>query len=81
MQYSVFCARLSRSQANELAAVIDELIAPDDDVRFYALREDPWYRWYGRGPLPDAVWLIDGNRRGVNPMNDTANSSDADDPA
>lgn len=44
LQYSVFCARLSRSQAHALAAELEELIAPVDDVRLYALGENPWYR-------------------------------------
>ena len=79
MQYSVFCARLSRSQANHLAEVIDELIAPEDDVRLYALGESPWYRWHGRGPLPDAVWLIDSERQDMSLMKKSANSSDPDD--
>lgn len=81
IQYSVFCARLSRSQAHVLAAEIDELIKPEDDVRLYALGENPWYRWYGAGALPDAIWLIDSDRNGANLMNPEANSSDADDHA
>lgn len=59
LQYSVFCGRMSRSQVQQLADELDEIIAAEDDVRLYALGERPWYRWYGPGSVPDAIWLID----------------------
>lgn len=74
LQYSVFCARLSRSQAHALADELAELIAPEDDVRLYALGENPWCRWYGPGTMPDAIWLIENETHGVNLAADDANS-------
>lgn len=59
VQYSIFLGRLSTNQVSELEARLSELIGDEDDVRLYALGEQPWYRHLGSQPLPDAIWLLD----------------------
>lgn len=59
LQYSVFCLCMNQAQARELAAELEALIQPEDDVRLYALGKSPWYRWAGPGAMPEAVMLLD----------------------
>ena len=59
LQYSVFCLCMNQAQAHELAAELEALIKPQDDVRLYALGKNPWYRWSGPDDMPEAVMLFD----------------------
>lgn len=58
VQYSVFVGRFTRRGIRHLQAHIDTLIAPEDDVRLYPLPEQPDWVFYGRSPLPRAVYLL-----------------------
>ena len=60
VQFSVYIGRFNTRQMMELEAELSQLIDDDDDVRFYALGEQPWYRHLGdEQTLPDAIWLLD----------------------
>jgi CRISPR-associated protein Cas2 len=65
VQYSVFVGRFSRRGIRQLQALIDSIIAPEDDVRMYPLPQHPEWTFYGRSPLPDAVYLLEHGSMGL----------------
>lgn len=58
VQYSVFVGRFTRRGIRHVVATINSIIAPQDDVRLYPLPQRPGWVFYGRSPLPEAVYLL-----------------------
>ncbi|MEA3220487.1 CRISPR-associated endonuclease Cas2 [Immundisolibacter sp.] len=59
VQYSVFVGRFTRRGIRHLVAIINSIIAPQDDVRLYPLPQRPDWVFYGRSALPEAVYLLE----------------------
>jgi CRISPR-associated protein Cas2 len=72
VQYSVFVGRFTRRGVRHLVAIINSIIAPEDDVRLYPLPQRPDWVFYGRSRLPEAVYLLEHGLSALVPTPESA---------